>query len=256
MRASHIYQPTKPRQRPGEQGEENPGPQVLQTRSCGDARRPSPLSTTRGEGRARRARGLARCREGYVVGLAISSPRRSLLDDTPHVRPQRARGVGLRGGQRHGPHHGRRPRQVGADLMLADINGDGLCSTVARSRPWASEPRVVCDVSDPAQIRAMFERLDRSTAASMLGNVAGEGHRAGRRDHPRAGAADPASAGRRSLCCCQRPAGACWRPAGQHHQYWLAGQHHRPGAGARIQHGHEPSPDDAQLTPVVGAACR
>ncbi len=70
--------------------------------------------------------------------------------------------------------------EVGADLMLADINGDGLCSTAAEIEALGRRAvPVVCDVSDPAQIRAMFERLDREYGRiDVLGNVAGEGHRA------------------------------------------------------------------------------
>ena len=65
----------------------------------------------------------------------------------------------------------------GADVMLADLNGDGLERTAERVRALGrrAEP-VVCDVSDPERIALMFERLDREFGRiDFLGNVAGEG---------------------------------------------------------------------------------
>ncbi len=70
--------------------------------------------------------------------------------------------------------------EVGADLMLADINSVGLQSTAALIEGLGRRAvPVVCDVSDPAQIRAMFDRLDHDFGRlDVLGNVAGESHRA------------------------------------------------------------------------------
>jgi len=66
--------------------------------------------------------------------------------------------------------------EAGANLMLADINEAGVCRTaeeiIALGRKAVP---VVCDVSDPPQIRAMFKRLDDKFAGRIdfLGNVAG-----------------------------------------------------------------------------------
>jgi NAD(P)-dependent dehydrogenase (short-subunit alcohol dehydrogenase family) len=66
--------------------------------------------------------------------------------------------------------------EAGADLMLVDINEAGVhqtAQTIARMgrRAVAS----VCDVADPAQIRAMFNGLDTEFGRiDFLGNVAGE----------------------------------------------------------------------------------
>jgi NAD(P)-dependent dehydrogenase (short-subunit alcohol dehydrogenase family) len=70
--------------------------------------------------------------------------------------------------------------EAGADLVLADINAPGVEKTAKeiaglgrRSMP------VPCDVSEPVQIRAMFERLDLEFGRiDFLGNVAGEAVRA------------------------------------------------------------------------------
>ncbi len=70
--------------------------------------------------------------------------------------------------------------EVGADLMLADINGAGLDATavVIKALGRRAVP-VVCDVSDCDQIRAMFGQLDDEFGRiDILGNVAGEGLRA------------------------------------------------------------------------------
>ena len=69
--------------------------------------------------------------------------------------------------------------QVGADLVLADINAAGMQETAhtieglgRRSLP------VVCDVADVAQIRALFRQADREFGRiDVVGNVAGEGVR-------------------------------------------------------------------------------
>jgi NAD(P)-dependent dehydrogenase (short-subunit alcohol dehydrogenase family) len=67
--------------------------------------------------------------------------------------------------------------EAGADLMLADRNGVGVEATAAHivglGRRAVGLP---CDVSDPAQIRALFSELDRSFGRiDFLGNVAGDG---------------------------------------------------------------------------------
>jgi NAD(P)-dependent dehydrogenase (short-subunit alcohol dehydrogenase family) len=65
----------------------------------------------------------------------------------------------------------------GADLVLADLNGDGLARTAAEIA--ALERRavpVVCNMSIPAEITQLFERLDREFGRiDFLGNIAGEG---------------------------------------------------------------------------------
>ena len=69
--------------------------------------------------------------------------------------------------------------ESGAHLMLADINDQGLGSTVAAIEGLGRRAiPVVCDVSDPAQIRAAFGLLDREYGRiDVLGNVAGESER-------------------------------------------------------------------------------
>lgn len=65
----------------------------------------------------------------------------------------------------------------GADLLLADLKEEGLGATAEEIRRLGR--RVVpirCDVSDPAQIRPMFARLDAEFGRiDFLANVAGEG---------------------------------------------------------------------------------
>lgn len=70
--------------------------------------------------------------------------------------------------------------EVGADLVLADINETGMEDTArdigALGRRAVS---VFCDVSQPNQIRELFTTLDREYGRiDVLGNVAGEGVRA------------------------------------------------------------------------------
>jgi NAD(P)-dependent dehydrogenase (short-subunit alcohol dehydrogenase family) len=67
--------------------------------------------------------------------------------------------------------------EAGADLMLADINRDGMKSTAEHiERLGRRAAAIVCDVSDPDQIRAMFARLDQEYGRiDVLGNVAGDG---------------------------------------------------------------------------------
>jgi NAD(P)-dependent dehydrogenase (short-subunit alcohol dehydrogenase family) len=67
--------------------------------------------------------------------------------------------------------------EAGADLMLADLNADGMGQTaeVIRGLGRRAVP-VRCDISNPDQIRAMFAQLDRDYGRiDVLANVAGEG---------------------------------------------------------------------------------
>jgi gluconate 5-dehydrogenase len=51
--------------------------------------------------------------------------------------------------------------EAGADLLLADINGAGVEKTAAEIRELGRRAlAMTCDVTDEAQIRAMFRRLD------------------------------------------------------------------------------------------------
>ncbi|MGE5193490.1 MAG: SDR family NAD(P)-dependent oxidoreductase [Deltaproteobacteria bacterium] len=67
--------------------------------------------------------------------------------------------------------------EAGAALMLADRDLDGAEKTAAEIASLGGRATAVaCDVADPLQIRAMFERLDREFGRiDFLGNVAGEG---------------------------------------------------------------------------------
>jgi NAD(P)-dependent dehydrogenase (short-subunit alcohol dehydrogenase family) len=67
--------------------------------------------------------------------------------------------------------------EAGADLMLADINGPGVQATAAAIAAMGRRAvPVTSDMSDVAQIRALFERLDQEFGQiDFLGNVAGEG---------------------------------------------------------------------------------
>lgn len=69
--------------------------------------------------------------------------------------------------------------EVGADLVLADINQAGMEATAHDiSQLGRRAVPVLCDVSNPDQIRAMFATLDREYGRiDVLGNVAGEGVR-------------------------------------------------------------------------------
>jgi NAD(P)-dependent dehydrogenase (short-subunit alcohol dehydrogenase family) len=66
--------------------------------------------------------------------------------------------------------------EAGADLALADRNGDGLVDTASRIRALGRRAApIVCDVSQPSQIVAMFERVDQELGRiDFLGNVAGD----------------------------------------------------------------------------------
>jgi NAD(P)-dependent dehydrogenase (short-subunit alcohol dehydrogenase family) len=67
--------------------------------------------------------------------------------------------------------------EAGADLMLADRDGEGVRNTANEIAALGRKAvPVTCDVSEPAQIRAMFAELDRSFGrVDVLGNVAGDG---------------------------------------------------------------------------------
>jgi NAD(P)-dependent dehydrogenase (short-subunit alcohol dehydrogenase family) len=66
--------------------------------------------------------------------------------------------------------------EAGADVMLADINAAGVEQTAEQVKALGRRAvAVTCDVSEPAQIRAMFGRLDRELGRiDFLGNVAGD----------------------------------------------------------------------------------
>lgn len=65
----------------------------------------------------------------------------------------------------------------GADLVLADLNGEGLERMAADIAALGRRAvPVVCNMSDPAEITGLFERLDREFGRiDFLGNIAGEG---------------------------------------------------------------------------------
>lgn len=65
----------------------------------------------------------------------------------------------------------------GADLLLADLSGDGLAATAAEIQNLGRRASAaVCDVSNPSAIRELFVRLDNEFGhVDFLGNVAGEG---------------------------------------------------------------------------------
>lgn len=67
--------------------------------------------------------------------------------------------------------------EAGADLLLVDINADGLRLTADEiTRLGRRGVTAICDISQPAQIRDLFARLDREFGRiDVLGNVAGEG---------------------------------------------------------------------------------
>jgi NAD(P)-dependent dehydrogenase (short-subunit alcohol dehydrogenase family) len=68
----------------------------------------------------------------------------------------------------------------GADLLLVDLNNDGLQAVAETIRGFGRLAVAVrCDVSQPEQIRAMFARLDSEFGQiDFLGNIAGEAVRA------------------------------------------------------------------------------
>ena len=66
---------------------------------------------------------------------------------------------------------------AGADLLLADLNRAGMDQTAQRITELGHRAVAFpCDVSEPGQIRSMFERLDLEFGRiDFLGNVAGDG---------------------------------------------------------------------------------
>ena len=69
--------------------------------------------------------------------------------------------------------------EAGADLVLADINADGL-ATAAREMEALGRRvlPVTCDMSQPDQIRTMFELIDAEYGRiDIVGNVAGNARR-------------------------------------------------------------------------------
>ncbi len=67
--------------------------------------------------------------------------------------------------------------EAGADLMIADVNGEGVEATAEQIRKLGRRAVPVrCDVTNIEQIRAMFAQLDRDFGRiDVLGNVAGPG---------------------------------------------------------------------------------
>jgi NAD(P)-dependent dehydrogenase (short-subunit alcohol dehydrogenase family) len=66
--------------------------------------------------------------------------------------------------------------EAGADLVLADRNAAGVQRTAGEIAVLGRRAvPVTCDVSEPAQVRAMFAELDRAYGRiDFLGNVAGD----------------------------------------------------------------------------------
>jgi NAD(P)-dependent dehydrogenase (short-subunit alcohol dehydrogenase family) len=67
--------------------------------------------------------------------------------------------------------------EAGADLMLLDINGEGVGRTAAQIAELGRRAvPVTCDITDLDQLDALFERLDREFGRiDILGNVYGPG---------------------------------------------------------------------------------
>ncbi|MEE2657755.1 MAG: SDR family oxidoreductase [Candidatus Latescibacterota bacterium] len=67
--------------------------------------------------------------------------------------------------------------EVGADLLLADLNEEGAQQTAADIEALGRRAIPLrCDVSNPEQVRSMYEVLDREFGRiDVLANVAGEG---------------------------------------------------------------------------------
>jgi len=65
----------------------------------------------------------------------------------------------------------------GADLLIADLNAEGLVRTAENIRALGRRAMTMAaDVSDSPSIRALFERLDREFGrVDFLANIAGEG---------------------------------------------------------------------------------
>jgi NAD(P)-dependent dehydrogenase (short-subunit alcohol dehydrogenase family) len=65
---------------------------------------------------------------------------------------------------------------AGADVVLVDRNGPGVQAAAAAIGSGRRALAVVCDVSDPIQIRDLFATVDRQFGRiDFLGNVAGDG---------------------------------------------------------------------------------
>ncbi|MCY3668477.1 MAG: SDR family oxidoreductase [Gemmatimonadetes bacterium] len=69
--------------------------------------------------------------------------------------------------------------EAGADLVLADINADGLAAAAREMEALGRRVLpVTCDVSQPDQIRTMFELIDAEYGRiDIVGNVAGNARR-------------------------------------------------------------------------------
>ena len=69
--------------------------------------------------------------------------------------------------------------EAGADLVLADINPDGLATTAKELGGFGNRALpVTCDMSQPDQIRNLFKQLDREFGQiDIVGNVAGDAKR-------------------------------------------------------------------------------
>jgi NAD(P)-dependent dehydrogenase (short-subunit alcohol dehydrogenase family) len=66
--------------------------------------------------------------------------------------------------------------EAGADVVLADRNQTGVQKTAEEiNRLGRRALPIACDVSEPDQIRGMFERLDKFGRIDFLANVAGDG---------------------------------------------------------------------------------
>lgn len=67
--------------------------------------------------------------------------------------------------------------EAGADVMICDINKDGLEATAAHIQGLGRRAiPVTCDITDIAQIRGMFAQLDREfDRIDIMANVAGPG---------------------------------------------------------------------------------
>ncbi len=96
--------------------------------------------------------------------------------------------------------------EAGADLVLADTNTAGVQKTAEQITALGRRALpVTCDVSEPAEIRAMFTQVDREFGRiDVLGNVAGEA----KRGRPEAISLDDVEWTWRNLvygrfCCCQ-----------------------------------------------------
>jgi NAD(P)-dependent dehydrogenase (short-subunit alcohol dehydrogenase family) len=96
--------------------------------------------------------------------------------------------------------------EAGSDLTLADTNTAGVEKTAEQIKALGRRAvPITCDVSEPAQIRAMFSQVDREFGRiDILGNVAGEA----KRDRPEAISLDDVEWTWRNLvygrfCCCQ-----------------------------------------------------